>query len=43
MDENKGSGVTVAVIDTGVDRVPDEGYKVRLKGYDFVNDRVESR
>jgi len=39
-DENKGSGVTVAVIDTGISQVPKDTKFV--KGYDFVNDRVEA-
>ncbi|WP_250123293.1 S8 family peptidase [Chroococcidiopsis sp. CCMEE 29] len=40
-DETKGSGVTVAVIDTGISRVPDLQKTKFVKGYDFVNDRVE--
>jgi len=42
MDENKGSGVTVAVIDTGISQVPDLKDTKFVKGYDFVNDRVEA-
>lgn len=41
-DENKGSGVTVAVIDTGISKVPDLKDTKFVKGYDFVNDRVEA-
>jgi len=41
-DENKGSGVTVAVIDTGISQVPDLKDTKFVKGYDFVNDRVEA-
>lgn len=38
-DETKGNGVTVAVIDTGVSRVPDLAKTTFVKGYDFVNDQ----
>ena len=41
-DETKGKGVTVAVIDTGVSRVPDLKQTKFVEGYDFVNDRVEA-
>ena len=41
-DETKGSGVTVAVIDTGVTTVPDLKDTKFVPGYDFVNDRVEA-
>jgi serine protease len=41
-DETKGNGVTVAVIDTGVSRVPDLQDSKFVQGYDFVNDRVEA-
>ncbi|MBD2185436.1 peptidase S8 [Planktothrix sp. FACHB-1355] len=41
-EETKGSGVTVAVIDTGVSRVPDLQKTNFVKGYDFVNDKVEA-
>ncbi len=41
-EETKGSGVTVAVIDTGVSRVPDLKDTKFADGYDFVNDRVEA-
>ncbi len=38
--ETKGDGVTVAVIDTGVTRVPDLQKTEFASGYDFVNDRT---
>jgi serine protease len=38
-DDTKGAGVTVAVIDTGISRVPDLKDAKFVKGYDFVNDR----
>ncbi|WP_319422522.1 S8 family peptidase [Pleurocapsa sp. FMAR1] len=38
-DETKGEGVTVAVIDTGVSKVPDLKLTKFVKGYDFVNDK----
>lgn len=41
-DETKGSGVTVAVIDTGITTVQDLKDTKFVKGYDFVNDRVEA-
>ena len=41
-EETKGSGVTVAVIDTGVSRVPDLGQTEFVSGYDFVNDRNDA-
>ena len=41
-DETKGSGITVAVIDTGISRVPDLKETAFVQGYDFVNDRVEA-
>ncbi len=41
-DETKGNGVTVAVIDTGVTRVPDLQQTNLVAGYDFVNDRVDA-
>ncbi|ELS03684.1 subtilisin-like serine protease [Xenococcus sp. PCC 7305] len=37
-DQTKGEGVTIAVIDTGVSRVPDLKLTKFVKGYDFVND-----
>ncbi len=41
-DDTKGSGVTVAVIDTGISPVPDLKTTKLVKGYDFVNDRIEA-
>ena len=41
-DETKGSGVTVAVINTGISKVPDLEQTTFVKGYDFVNDRIEA-
>jgi serine protease len=41
-DETKGSGVTVAVIDTGISQVQDLQNTNFVKGYDFVNDRTEA-
>jgi serine protease len=41
-DETRGSGVTVAVIDTGISRVQDLQNTNFVKGYDFVNDRTEA-
>jgi serine protease len=41
-DETKGSGVTVAVIDTGISPVPDLKETQFVQGYDFVNDRIEA-
>jgi serine protease len=41
-DETKGSGVTVAVIDTGVSRVPDLEQTKFVEGYDFVNDKADA-
>jgi serine protease len=40
--ETKGDGVTVAVIDTGVTRVPDLQKTEFVSGYDFVNDRTQA-
>ncbi|OKH18018.1 S8 family peptidase [[Limnothrix rosea] IAM M-220] len=40
--ENRGEGITVAVIDTGVSRVPDLEKTEFVKGYDFVGDRPEA-
>ncbi len=37
--ETKGRGVTVAIIDTGVSKVPDLEQTEFVKGYDFVNDK----
>jgi serine protease len=41
-EESKGSGVTVAVIDTGVSRVPDLQQTEFVEGYDFVNDQINA-
>jgi serine protease len=41
-DDTKGSGVTVAVIDTGVSRVPDLKTTKFVEGYDFVNNRKQA-
>lgn len=41
-DETKGSGITVAVIDTGISPVPDLKDTKLVQGYDFVNDQVEA-
>ena len=41
-DETKGEGVTVAIIDTGVSKVPDLKLTKFAKGYDFVNDKDDA-
>ncbi len=41
-EETKGAGVTVAVVDTGVSRVPDLKQTEFVQGYDFVHDGVEA-
>ena len=41
-DETKGDGVIVAVIDTGVTKVPDLKLTKFVQGYDFVNDKVNA-
>jgi serine protease len=41
-EENRGEGITVAVIDTGVSRVPDLAETEFVEGYDFVNDKTEA-
>lgn len=41
-NETKGEGVTVAVIDTGVSRVPDLQQTEFVEGYDFVRDRANA-
>ncbi|MFP4124194.1 MAG: S8 family peptidase [Coleofasciculus sp.] len=41
-DETRGSGITVAVIDTGISPVPDLKDTKLVEGYDFVNDRVDA-
>ncbi|HIK04508.1 MAG TPA: peptidase S8 [Trichormus sp. M33_DOE_039] len=40
--ETKGSGITVAVIDTGVTKVRDLYETKFVKGYDFVNDKEDA-
>jgi serine protease len=42
-DDTKGSGVTVAVIDTGISPVPDLQATTFVEGYDFVNDRIDAK
>jgi serine protease len=41
-ENTKGEGITVAVIDTGVSRVPDLKDTQFVAGYDFVNDQVDA-
>jgi serine protease len=41
-EENRGEGITVAIIDTGVSHVPDLGETEFVEGYDFVNDRTNA-
>lgn len=41
-EDSKGSGVTVAVIDTGVSRVPDLQQTEFVEGYDFVDDQINA-
>jgi serine protease len=41
-DDTKGEGTTVAVIDTGISRVPDLKEAEFVEGYDFVNDRTDA-
>jgi serine protease len=41
-DETKGDGVTVAVIDTGIAKVPDLKDTKFVAGYDFVNNRTDA-
>ncbi|MDF5709186.1 MAG: DUF5942 domain-containing protein [Nostoc sp. S4] len=41
--QTKGSGVTVAVIDTGITKVRDLYETKFVKGYDFVNDREQAQ
>lgn len=41
-EETKGSGMTIAVIDTGISIVPDLKNTKLVSGYDFVNDKVEA-
>lgn len=40
-DETKGEGVTIAVIDTGVTKVPDLEQTEFVEGYDFVNNKTD--
>jgi serine protease len=39
-EETRGRGVTVAIIDTGVSKVPDLAKTEFVAGYDFVNDKT---
>jgi serine protease len=39
-EESRGRGVTVAIIDTGVSKVPDLAKTEFVAGYDFVNDKT---
>jgi serine protease len=41
-DETHGEGVTVAIIDTGVTRVPDLQQTELVEGYDFINDKIDA-
>lgn len=41
-EENRGKGITVAIIDTGVSKVPDLAQTEFVKGYDFVSDKVNA-
>jgi serine protease len=41
-ESNKGAGITVAVIDTGVTKTPDMNKTAFVAGYDFVNNRAEA-
>jgi serine protease len=41
-NETQGEGITVAVIDTGVSRIPDLGKTEFVKGYDFVNNQTQA-
>jgi len=42
-DETKGEGITVAVIDTGVTKVPDFDQTQFVEGYDFVNNKIDAQ
>lgn len=42
-EDTKGEGVTIAVIDTGVTKVPDFEQTQFVEGYDFVNDKVDAQ
>ncbi|BAP16993.1 S8 family peptidase [cyanobacterium endosymbiont of Epithemia turgida] len=39
---SQGEGITVAVIDTGVSRIPDLRQTEFIEGYDFVNDQTDA-
>ncbi|WP_448561268.1 S8 family peptidase [Trichothermofontia sp.] len=41
-ERTKGAGVTIAVIDTGIARVPDLANTDIVEGYDFINDRTDA-
>ncbi len=41
-EETRGKGVTVAIIDTGVSKVPDLDKTEFVSGYDFVNDKTNA-
>ena len=41
-EENRGKGITVAIIDTGVSQVPDLAQTEFVAGYDFVNDKINA-
>ena len=41
-EQNKGSGATIAIIDTGVSQVPDLKNTQFVEGYDFVSDRKDA-
>ncbi|BBA78679.1 protease [cyanobacterium endosymbiont of Rhopalodia gibberula] len=41
-ENSKGEGITVAVIDTGVSRIPDLRQTEFVEGYDFVNDHTDA-
>jgi serine protease len=41
-EETRGKGITVAIIDTGVSKVPDLDKTEFVNGYDFVNDKTNA-
>jgi serine protease len=41
-EDNRGKGITVAIIDTGVSKVPDLAQTEFVAGYDFVNDKTNA-
>ena len=41
-EQNRGKGTIVAIIDTGVSKVPDLAQTEFVKGYDFVNDKINA-